>query len=116
MSWALSTSSSAFSRLASASFNFASASLTFASAALILAALDGSSFEIAFASFSSVSAAVTSAFAVDTLFSASVFLATVSVIDNKTAMLRINPTNGVYHFAPGIVTKIFEYVEFKLAS
>jgi len=41
------------------------------------------------------------------------FLATVAVIDNKTAMLRINPTNGVYHFAPGIVSKIFEYVNFK---
>lgn len=42
------------------------------------------------------------------------FLATIAEIDNKTAMLRINPTNGVYHFAPGIVAKIFEYVGFKL--
>lgn len=42
------------------------------------------------------------------------FLATVALIDNKTAMLRINPTNGVYHFAPGIVAKIFEYVSFKV--
>lgn len=42
------------------------------------------------------------------------FLATISVIDNKTSMLRINPTNGVYHFAPGIVSKLFEYINYKL--
>lgn len=42
------------------------------------------------------------------------FLATVAMIDNKNAMLRINPTNGIYHFAPGIVAKLFEYVEYKL--
>ena len=44
------------------------------------------------------------------------FLATVAEIDNKNAMLKINPTNGVYHFAPGIISKMFEYIDYKLAK
>lgn len=42
------------------------------------------------------------------------FLATIAEIDAKNSMLKINPTNGVYHFAPGIVMKVFEYIDFKL--
>ena len=44
------------------------------------------------------------------------FLATVAEIDGKNSMLKINPTNGVYHFAPGIVSKMFEYVDYKLTK
>jgi len=44
------------------------------------------------------------------------FLATIAEVDNKNAMVRINPTNGVYHFAPGIVAKVFEYIAYKLAK
>ena len=42
------------------------------------------------------------------------FLATIAEVDAKNSILKINPTNGVYHFAPGIVTKIFEYIAYKL--
>ena len=42
------------------------------------------------------------------------FLATVSEIDTKNSMLKITPANGVYHFAPGIVYKVFEYVTIKM--
>ncbi len=42
------------------------------------------------------------------------FLATVAKIDSKNSVLKINPTNGVYHFAPGIVYKIFEYITLQL--
>ena len=41
------------------------------------------------------------------------FLAIISEVDNKNSILKITPTNGVYHFAPGIVYKIFEYISLK---
>ena len=44
------------------------------------------------------------------------FLATTSEVDNKTSMLKINPTNGHYHFAPGIVSKMFEYIDYKIGN
>lgn len=44
------------------------------------------------------------------------FLATIAEVDNKNSMIRINPTNGVYHFAPGIIAKVFEYIAYKLAK
>ena len=44
------------------------------------------------------------------------FLATTTEVDNKTAMLKINPTNGLYYFAPGIVAKMFEYIDYKIGS
>ncbi len=42
------------------------------------------------------------------------FLVVVSEIDNKNAILKITPANGVYHFAPGIVYKVFEYITLKM--
>lgn len=42
------------------------------------------------------------------------FLAVVSEIDSKNSMLKITPANGVYHFAPGIVYKVFEYITIKM--
>ncbi len=42
------------------------------------------------------------------------FLAVISGIDNKNSMLKIAPANGVYHFAPGIVYKVFEYITLKM--
>ncbi len=42
------------------------------------------------------------------------FLAIVSEVDSKNSMLKITPSNGVYHFAPGIVYKVFEYITLKM--
>lgn len=42
------------------------------------------------------------------------FLVVVSEIDNKNSILKITPANGVYHFAPGIIYKVFEYITLKI--
>ena len=44
------------------------------------------------------------------------YLATISKIDRKNAILKITPCNNIYNFPPGIITNTFKYIDLNLTT
>ena len=44
------------------------------------------------------------------------FLASIIRLGAQKSMLKITPTDGIYYFAPGIVTNIFKYINLNIEA
>ena len=44
------------------------------------------------------------------------FLASIIKLGTQKSLLKITPTNGIYYFAPGIVSNTFKYIDLNVSA